>query len=318
MLSLPTQAPVNITVTSEFIILNSKLQFQHAYSTNRKFRFLRCSAVKKKEELGSNTDEIEGMPPEFYDEKWQAQQRQKTKEWHAYRQKEEDEENRKESEYREIGMRLKGYPDEEVREARKLVSSFIIAAEEVEEKIEEAADKGELTELTLMIVKNRLDLARRDDEKDVIRSMDLLYRRIETEILKRESSPSMRLLNDLLNLHDGFDNEGWLKKCRKRMVDTFPREDPFSMLVPAGFDIENHQSRIGLPPEEEDENIILRIDFVREVDALLKEVREEQSHLQTPEGFDPESVADRLKQQEKQRTIHLVMDLLELAVTLEW
>jgi len=49
----------------------------------------------------------------------------------------------------------------------------------------------------------------------------------------------MRLLNDLLNLHDGFDDEGWLKKCRKQMVETFPREDPFSMLVPAGFDIDN-------------------------------------------------------------------------------
>lgn len=38
-------------------------------------------------------------------------------------------------EYREIGMRLKGYPEEDVRKARKLVSSFIRAAEEVEEVI---------------------------------------------------------------------------------------------------------------------------------------------------------------------------------------
>lgn len=57
--------------------------------------------------------------------------------------------------------------------------------------------------------------------------------------MKRESTLAMRLLNDLLNLHDGFDDEGWLKQCRKRMVDTFPREDPFSMLVPAGFNMEN-------------------------------------------------------------------------------
>ena len=48
----------------------------------------------------------------------------------------------------------------------------------------------------------------------------------------------MRLLNDLLNLHDGFDDEGWMKECKKRMVNTFPREDPFSILVPAGFDID--------------------------------------------------------------------------------
>lgn len=36
-------------------------------------------------------------------------------------------------EYREIGMRLKGYPEEEVRKAKILVSNFIRAAEEVEE-----------------------------------------------------------------------------------------------------------------------------------------------------------------------------------------
>lgn len=64
---------------------------------------------------------------------WQAQQREKTKEWHAYRDKEEEKENIKMDEYREIGMRLKGYPEEEVRKAKILVSNFIRAAEEVEE-----------------------------------------------------------------------------------------------------------------------------------------------------------------------------------------
>lgn len=181
---------------------------------------------------------LEGMPKEYYDDEWQARQREKTKELHRRRREEEEEEERKVEEYREIGMRLKGYPQEDVVRARKLVSSFIRAEEEVEEKIEEAAERGELTELVLMVIWNRLDLARRDDEKDAIRSLDLLYRRVETEILKQEASPAMRLLNDLLNMHDGFDNEGWLKECKKRMVETFPREDPFSILVPAGFDID--------------------------------------------------------------------------------
>lgn len=60
--------------------------------------------------------------------------------------------------------------------------------------------------------------------------------------MKREATPAMRLLNDLLNMHDGFDDDGWLKACKKHMVQTFPREDPFSILVPAGFDIDtvNH------------------------------------------------------------------------------
>ena len=129
---------------------------------------------KNKEE-----QELYGLPKEYYDDEWQARQREKTKELHRRRQEEEEEEERKVEEYREIGLRLKGYPEEEVKKAKKLVSSFIRSAEEVEEKIEEAAEKGELTELVLMVIWNRLDLARRDDEKDAVRSLDLLYRRVE-------------------------------------------------------------------------------------------------------------------------------------------
>ncbi|XP_048137709.1 protein PALE CRESS, chloroplastic [Rhodamnia argentea] len=258
---------------------------------------------------------IDGLPKEYYDDEWQARQREKTKELHRRRQEEDEEEERKVEEYREIGMRLKGYPEEDVRKARRLVSSFIRSEEEVEEKIEEAAERGELTELVLMVIWNRLDLARRDEEKDAVRSLDLLYRRVETEILKREASPAMRLLNELLNMHDGFDNEGWLKECRKLMVDTFPREDPFSILVPAGLDIDKHQGP--LRPSFEDD-ALLRVDFVREVDELLQEVRAEQSDWQDAPGLDPESVANRLKQQEKQQTIHQVEALLNLAINLKW
>ncbi|XP_034227600.1 protein PALE CRESS, chloroplastic isoform X2 [Prunus dulcis] len=242
---------------------------------------------------------LEGLPKEYYDDEWQARQREKTKELHQRRQEEDEEEERKVEEYREIGMRLKGYPEEDVRKARKLISSFIRAAEEVEEKIEEAAEKGELTELVLMVIWNRLDLARRD-----------------AEILKREATPAMRLLNDLLNMHDGYDGEGWLKECKKRMVDTFPREDPFSILVPEGFDIDKHQGPLRLPLEADD--VLLRVDFVREVDALLQEVRAEQNEVQNAQGLDAESIASRLKQQEKQRAIRLVEAILDLAINLKW
>lgn len=271
--------------------------------------FLRWSKTQEEQDL-------QGLPPEYYDDEWQAKQREKTKELHRMRQKEDEEEERKVQEYREIGLRLKGYPEEEVKEARRLVSSFIKAAEEVEEKIEEAAEKGELTELVLLVIWNRLDLARRDEEKDAIRSLDLLYRRVETEILKREASPAMRLLNDLLNMHDGFEDEVWLKDCKKRMIETFPREDPFSILVPTGFDIDKHQGPLGLPPLADD--VLLRVDFVREVNELLQEVRLEQAQVQTSQGFDLESVASRMKHQEKQRTIQLVESLLHLAVDLNW
>lgn len=46
---------------------------------------------------------------------------------------EEEEEERKIEEYREIGLRLKEFPEQDLRKARKLVSTFITAAEEVEE-----------------------------------------------------------------------------------------------------------------------------------------------------------------------------------------
>ncbi|KAK7344478.1 hypothetical protein VNO77_14124 [Canavalia gladiata] len=273
----------------------------------------RCVNEQKEEEL------LKGMPKEYYDDEWQARQREKYKELHQRRKQEQVEEERRIDEYREIGLRLKEYPEEDVIKARKLVSSFIRAAEEVEERIEAAAEKGELTELVLMVIWNRLDLARRDEEKDAIRSLDLLYRKVETEILKREATPAMRLLNDLLIMYDGFDFEEWLKKCKKVMISTFPREDPFSILVPPGFesfDIDKHHGP--LRPSLEVDDALLRVDFVREVDALLQEVRSEQSEIQNEPGFDPESVANRLKQQEKQQTIRQVEALLDLAIGLTW
>ncbi|KAF3336884.1 Protein PALE CRESS [Carex littledalei] len=283
--------------------------------TTRLLWHLKTGALTQKDEEQSLKEDQTGefMDDEIYDEEWQAQQREKTKQWHAYRKKEEEEEERKMDEYREIGMRLKEYPEEDVRKARMLVSDFISAEEEVEEKIEEAGEKGQLTELVLMVIWNRLDIAKRDEETDVIRSLDLLYRRVETEILKRESSPSMRLLNELLNLHDGYDDDGWKKKCRNLMLQTFAREDTFGIIVPAGV---NNQGKIELPPE--DANTLFRIDFIREVNDLLKDVRSEQSDIKAGQGFDPESVATRLKQQEKQHTIRQVEALLELAVYLKW
>lgn len=284
-----------------------------SYNCTSRAVLRRCLKEEKEEEL------LQGMPKEYYDDEWQARQREKTKELHQKRKQEEEEEERRMEEYREIGMRLKEYPEEDVIKARKLVSSFIRAAEEVEERIEEAAEKGELTELILMVIWNRLDLARRDEEKDAIRSLDLLYRRVETEILKREATPAMRLLNDLLIMYDGFDFEEWLKKCKKVMIDTFPREDPFSILVPPGFDsfdIDKHQGP--LRPSLEVDDALLRVDFVREVDSLLQEVRSEESEVQNEAEFDPESVANRLKQQEKKQSIRQVEALLDLAIGLKW
>lgn len=84
------------------------------------------------------------------------------------------------------------------------------------------------------------------------------------------------------------------------------------------FNLIWHQHHGPLRPQLEVDDTLLRVDFVREVDALLQEVRAEQNEVESDTGFDPESVANRMKQQEKQRTIRQVEALLDLAVGLQW
>jgi hypothetical protein len=76
------------------------------------------------------------------------------------------------------------------------------------------------------------------------------------------------------------------------------------------------EGRIELPPQDDD--VLLRVDFVREVDELLKEVQAEQEKNKQQTGYDPESVAMMLKQQEKLQVIRQVESLLELAGSLKW
>lgn len=80
----------------------------------------------------------------------------------------------------------------------------------------------------------------------------------------------------------------------------------------------NTQHQGPLRPPLEADDVLLRVDFVREIDALLQEVRYEQSEALTEQGLDPESVAIRLKQQEKQQAIRQVEAILDLAINLQW
>lgn len=72
------------------------------------------------------------------------------------------------------------------------------------------------------------------------------------------------------------------------------------------------------PSLEVDDNTLLRIDFVREVDELLQDVRSEQDEEENEQELNAESVANILKQQEKQQTIRQVEALLDLAISLNW
>ena len=72
---------------------------------------------------------------DFSGQEWQAQPWERTKELNGRCQQEEGEEEGNVKEYREIGTHLKGYPEEDVRNALRLVSSFIRASDEVVEVI---------------------------------------------------------------------------------------------------------------------------------------------------------------------------------------
>ena len=63
---------------------------------------------------------------DFSGQEWQARPREKKKELHRRHQQEKEEEEGKVKEYCEIGTHLKGYPEEDVRKALRLVSEEVV------------------------------------------------------------------------------------------------------------------------------------------------------------------------------------------------
>lgn len=305
---IPFTGGATVPKTTRSFPISCKLPFKFTGFYERDRRGVLSTGIPRAKETEFT------FPPEYYDDEWQAKQRKKTKELRRQRKEEEAEEEKKREEYREIGSRFRGYPEKEVKSAKLLVSSFIKSGEDVEEMIVEAAEKGELTELVLLVIWNRLEVARHDHERDAIQALDLLYRRVETEILKRNSSPAMQLLNELLNLHDGSNDHEWLQRCRTCMLNIFPPEDPFTIFVPPGTN-PFEKGPINLP--QEDDDILFRIDFIRETDGLLQELKGEEKS-DTVMGLDPQSIAISLKLQEKERTLQHVKALRDLAISLKW
>ena len=66
-------------------------------------------------------------------QEWQRERRKETEELKKRRELEDQEEEDKTESYREISKRLEGFAEEEVKEAKALVASFIRAGEEIEE-----------------------------------------------------------------------------------------------------------------------------------------------------------------------------------------
>lgn len=276
---IPFTGGATVPKTTRSFPISCKLPFKFTGFYERDRRGVLSTGIPRAKETEFT------FPPEYYDDEWQAKQRKKTKELRRQRKEEEAEEEKKREEYREIGSRFRGYPEKEVKSAKLLVSSFIKSGEDVEEH-----------------------------ERDAIQALDLLYRRVETEILKRNSSPAMQLLDELLNLHDGSNDHEWLQRCRTCMLNIFPCEDPFTIFVPPGTN-PFEKGPINLP--QEDDDILFRIDFIRETDGLLQELKGEEKS-DTVMGLDPQSIAISLKLQEKERTLQHVKALRDLAISLKW
>lgn len=250
---------------------------------------------------------------EIVNEERERERRQK--ELQRLREREDKEEMDKTENYRKMSMRLENFAEEDVKKAKALVASIIKSGEDIEKRIIEAAEDDELTPLVLLVIHNRLELARHDDERHIVQALSLLFRRIEAEMMKREASPALRYLDELLNLYDGFRRDEWIRQCRQSMLKTFPPEDAFTVLAPQGFDLSSQTGPIDMPLNED--TFLLRVDFIREVDALLAEA-ERQAKRNSVEGLDPQSVAIRLSQQQKEKAIELVRELRKLALGLKW
>lgn len=125
--------------------------------------------------------------------------------------------------------------------------------------------------------------------------------------------PTLECINPSQSLHESFPhhhNEGSLRFLN--LLNVIEIQHICNDLC---F-VHQHHGLLAPAIAMEADDVLLRADFVREVAALLQEVQIEQSEAEDAQGLDPESVASRLKQQEKQQAIRQVEALLDLAMNL--
>eukprot|EP00850_Spirogloea_muscicola_P006212 SM000029S10507 [mRNA] locus=s29:552049:552960:+ [translate_table: standard] len=156
-----------------------------------------------------------------------------------------------------------------------------------------------------------------------MQALDLLHRRIKAEMMSRQATPALRLLNELLQL-DESNAEGeadWQRAVQAAMRSAFLREDALGLLLPGGIDLAQHFGPLEMPPAEEEP--LLRIDFIREVDALLAEIEAAEAGSNDAESnanssLDASAVALRLQRQERTQALERVRQIRRLAALLRW
>eukprot|EP00271_Cylindrocystis_brebissonii_P022633 TRINITY_DN878_c0_g1_i1.p1 TRINITY_DN878_c0_g1~~TRINITY_DN878_c0_g1_i1.p1 ORF type:complete len:563 (+),score=93.00 TRINITY_DN878_c0_g1_i1:138-1826(+) len=216
---------------------------------------------------------------------------------------------------------LEGYSNDAVLEAKKTAASLILAGDRIEELIGTLAQEGKLNEVLLVTIRSRLDLARHDKERDATECLELLYRRIQTEIRKSKATPALRLLNDLLNLYDGGSERAWLRQAKLQMRAEFVPEDPSLMFFQPTQTFDPEMGDVS--PQGSDNPSVYRVDFIREADELLSQVdpRGNGGRGGTDVqggGNDAASVARRLQESERQRAIMQVRELRDAAIEMRW
>ncbi|GBG61788.1 hypothetical protein CBR_g23747 [Chara braunii] len=215
------------------------------------------------------------------------------KKMHDY---EEDEDDTRTRKLREMSRTALKFPEEDVKKAKHLIANLIKSGDEIEENIVEAADNGLLNEIVLYVIKRRLELAR-----------------LDSEMLSRMASPALQFLNELMHMKEGESHAQWQRDVKKRMQETFCPEN-LRGLMAMGITM-SEDGRVEIP---EDDNSILRFDFLQEIDNLLAETAGAVDPVALGElGMDGRSVAFRLQQEERLRIINQVKELRRLAIELK-
>ncbi|CAI5517119.1 unnamed protein product [Closterium sp. Naga37s-1] len=187
---------------------------------------------------------------------------------------------------RSFGERAQEMDPEELRLARQRVADLIRAGDDVEQEIVQLGREGALNDALVLVIQNRLNFARHDNERHVVQCLDLLLRRIEAEREAQQATPALRLLNTLLHLADdlsadistsGYDQ--WQREARDAMRAVFLPEDPFTVVMPMvnGTDAPSASApwndlggTADLGASMGGESTLLRIDFIRELEELLE------------------------------------------------
>ncbi|GAQ92395.1 hypothetical protein KFL_010050010 [Klebsormidium nitens] len=204
---------------------------------------------------------------------------------------------------------------DEAAQANMLVDRMLVAGERVEEMITQLGREKRLDTQILRAIDRKMGIARKNKADKAIETLDILYKYIEAEMERQNASPALRLLDELLQLDDGaLDEATWLRLCRDRMRAEFVPESAIDIFNPPGVPKPRADGTWEYP---EDDEGILRIDFVREIDDLLEDLAQQEREFARASGYTAEAIAARLVIEQRMRTAAQLRKLKRNAAMIE-